>query len=70
MDEGKRISQLDYKSIAGVCMSDHKPVSSLFSVVTKRAISAYTNSQLQSEYYQRQRFESIRLGGSAKRPLP
>ena len=65
MDDSNKVEQLEYSSVPGVSMSDHKPVIGMFSVVTKKCISAQTNHQLQSEYYQRQRFESIRLDRSA-----
>ena len=61
-DDSNRVTLLDYTSVPGVSMSDHKPINGIFEVVTKRVISNQTTSALQSEYFQRQRFESMRSG--------
>ena len=53
MDENNKVEQLEYQSVPGVSMSDHKPVNGIFEVITKRSISNQTNQALQSEYYQR-----------------
>jgi len=52
-DDSNRVKLLEYTSVPGVSMSDHKPVSAIFEVITKRFVSNQTNSALQSEYFQR-----------------
>ena len=61
MNDTDRVQLLEYSSVPGATMSDHKPVYAIFEAVTKKVVTEQTNHQLQSEYYQRQRFESMRL---------
>lgn len=67
-DANKRVELLEYRSVPGVSMSDHKPINGIFEVVTKRVVSNQTNAALFSEYYQRQRFETMRAGVGEGRP--
>ena len=43
MDDSNKVKQLEYSSVPGVSMSDHKPVNGIFEVITKKCISAQTN---------------------------
>lgn len=42
-NDGNKVKLLEYKSIPGVSMSDHKPVNGFFEVTTKKVISAQTD---------------------------
>ena len=53
MDDGSRMRLLEYGSVPGVSISDHKPVIAMFEVTTKKVVSNHTIAQLQSEYFQR-----------------
>jgi len=42
-DDSHKVKLLEYTSVPGVSMSDHKPVSAIFEVITKRVVSNQTS---------------------------
>ena len=61
LNDSDRVQLQEYFSVPEIMISDHKPVYAIFDIITKQIVTEQTKQQLQSEYYQRQRFESMRL---------
>ena len=55
-----KLKLIEYNSIHGVSFSDHKPVTALFQVCTKRSYQAKDKFTLESEYNHIKRMEEMK----------